>query len=247
MASRLHEWKEQQEYLDRMLHHVKSKYDHIDIRREYREHMEDMLDYYVESGMDEDTAKHTVLEEMGDADSLGRVLNEIHNPVVGWIWRVSRWVMVMVITVSVLNFLPMVIVTANGYFNGWDRIQTEGDLIYETEIGEKVTIDTQTMYFDHMKVYDTGESRKAKIYFVKRLHWDALGISHIPWGDGVIRDNLGNFYHASDSNPAGYIQSCVLYVREIEADAETLIVDYDRYGRKFYMEIPLCEKGEVAE
>ena len=92
MALRFHEWIE---YTKRMNSHVKFKFDHEAIRDEYLEHMEDMYEFYVGRGMDPDLAKSTVLEDMGDPDELGRVLNQIHNPVLGWIWRLSRWLMLM--------------------------------------------------------------------------------------------------------------------------------------------------------
>ena len=246
MASRLHEWKEQQEYLDRMLHHVKFKYDHIDIRREYREHMEDMLDYYVESGMDEDTAKHTVLEEMGDADSLGRVLNEIHNPAVGWIWRVSRWVVTVAVVLSVFPLGLMTFSTGWEVLCGYDEPETDSELSYEVDINTFGHVDNYHFFFDKLEMY---EDETAVLYYVQALNpLDRAAGWTWSWGYTEIRDGSGHVYRKETDNTGGgrLIEFRQMTVRIFSQKSEVFILDYDHAGRKIYVEVPLPAGKEAA-
>lgn len=245
MASRLHEWDEQREYLDRMLHHVKFKYDHIDIRREYREHMEDMLDYYVESGMDEDSAKHTVLAEMGDADSLGRVLNEIHNPVVGWIWRVSRWVMTVAVIAGILAalfYFPVFASTAWRFVTAYDSVKTEAVLLCEADIGERVRIDDVHLFFDKLEVYEDGT---AALYYVEwRNPLDRTVDWSFMWPEkNLIYDESGSTYYAvNDSSGGAFVDFRILTVKNFSVNAETFILDYQKNSRSVYLEVELQEE-----
>ena len=77
-------------YINAMLSQVKFRFDHKDIRAEYEEHMEDKLEFLMDCGMDEERAAREVLTEMGEPKSLVKALNEIHNPLLGWIWWVRR-------------------------------------------------------------------------------------------------------------------------------------------------------------
>ena len=150
MALRFHEWIE---YTKQMNSHVKFKFDHEAIRDEYLEHMEDMYEFYVGRGMDPDLAKSAVLEDMGDPDELGRVLNQIHNPVLGWIWRLSRWLVVLLIGVLICTHG---LDTYNGLFLNKTWSRQKADLAYTVDVDEKRVLDYRTVYFDRLEVYEDG-------------------------------------------------------------------------------------------
>ena len=55
----------------------------------YEDHVRDLerLDYPPE------LAKQRALEAMGDPEAIGRALDRVHKPWLGWLWRLSRWLM----------------------------------------------------------------------------------------------------------------------------------------------------------
>ena len=60
------------EYLNKVVSHVKFKYDRKEIKWELEEHMEDMYDDFISDGMNEEDAKKAVIDCMGDADEIGK-------------------------------------------------------------------------------------------------------------------------------------------------------------------------------
>ena len=145
MALRFHEWIE---YTNRMNSHVKFKFDHEAIRDEYLEHMEDMYEFYVGRGMDPDLAKSAVLEDMGDPDELGRVLNQIHNPVLGWIWRLSRWLIAFMVLLVIYPTVVLFGSSAISLIQDYRDLSVSAPLVQEIDIGALRTLDNEGYYFD---------------------------------------------------------------------------------------------------
>lgn len=259
MALRYHEWddfpwtqkmlewedfEEKDQWLAQMLQHVKFKYDHLEIRREYMEHMEDMYEFYVSRGMSADQAKSAVLADMGDPEDLGRVLNEIHHPLLGWVWRISKWAAVFLAVVSVLHLLLLGIHFMD-LFKGWDQLRfPEAVIVYQTDIDERVSVDNVTLRFVSLEEYEDGTIR---IYFTERFHLlDRALQKDFGMGAGMITDENGtpDLYH-THHHAGWFYKLCSITVHEFPEDAEKLILNYDRKGREFRLEIPLGN-GEVT-
>ncbi len=64
---------------------------------------------------------------------------------------------------------------------------------------------------------------------------------------GDIMNDLGNTYFAGSGYGGGGIRSkCRRTVRDFSKEADTLIIDYDYYNRKYRVEIPL-KVGDTNE
>ena len=235
MALRFHEWIE---YTNRMNSHVKFRFDHEAIRDEYLEHMEDMYEFYVGRGMDPDLAKSAVLEDMGDPDELGRVLNQIHNPVLGWIWRLSRWLVVLLILAVLYPGCVMFGNSAISLFKGYEEIETSSKLYYETDINKMRRMDHMFLFFDKLELYEDGT---AGLYYVQMYNpFDKAFQWHSEFSAPVYDENGTDYRSGVNWNiGGGYLRFNIIQVREFPLNAEMLILDYDRDGRKVYLEVPL--------
>lgn len=59
---------------------------------------------------------------------------------------------------------------------------------------------------------------------------------------GIITDNLGNTYFAgSGGDGSGIKPKCVRTLENFSNKADTLIISYDYYNRKYKVKIPLKE------
>ena len=66
------------------------------IRKELTNHYEDHVKDLQRIGYDEALAKTRALAAMGDAEEVGRGLDEAHKPWLGWLWEMSRYGVVLV-------------------------------------------------------------------------------------------------------------------------------------------------------
>lgn len=233
MESRYPEWNE---YTNRLISHVKFKFDHPEICREYLEHMEDMYEFYVGRGMDPDLAKSAVLEDMGDPDELGRVLNQIHNPVLGWIWRLSRWLVVL---------LAVVLIYVHGWntYDGlhlnktWSR-QTAG-LAYTVDVDEKRVLDYRTVYFDRLEVYEDGTALLHYTEWIRLVN--PMEAGHLHWYEAAFTGETGIDYNdvQFSTGRRGWIRRHVLEFKVTGDIGTVLKIDYDWNQCQFILEIPL--------
>lgn len=60
------------------------------IAKELRDHYEDSVKDFIRVGYDEKLAETRALTAMGDAEEVGRAMDEAHKPWLGWLWQVSR-------------------------------------------------------------------------------------------------------------------------------------------------------------
>ena len=234
------------EYTKEINRHVKFKYDHEEIRDEYLEHMEDMHEFYVGSGVDESLAKYQVLADMGDPEDLGRVLNEIHNPLLGWVWRMSRWLLILLIVLAIYPAIVMFGSSAICLVQPYEEISVSAPLVNEIDIREFRSLDNEVYYFDKLERYEDGT---VIIYWIAVANpFDRATIWHAYLPGGGFFDEKGNQYDASGqgSGNAGYAKKGVHTIKEFPKSAETLIYDFHNGSRRVYVEVPLGG-GKVVE
>lgn len=74
--------------------------DHKAIRRELLAHLEDGRADLERLGYARELAEQRTLEAMGDAVLVGSAMNRAHHPLLGWLWKVSRWLAVLLLTLA---------------------------------------------------------------------------------------------------------------------------------------------------
>lgn len=107
--------KSRAQWLDETLSHVRFRPDHPAIKRELTDHIQDRSDDFVSRGLSRGEADDRTLAAMGDPAEVGRLLDAAHKPLLGWLWKVSRWlvVLMLVVTVGILVF------GGSGAFSEW--------------------------------------------------------------------------------------------------------------------------------
>lgn len=80
-------------YVNQILREVYFSFDHKKIKKELLDHMEDLEIEFKETNLEK--RDELICQEMGDPTVIGKELNQIHNPWIGYLWFVSRILMVV--------------------------------------------------------------------------------------------------------------------------------------------------------
>ena len=86
---------ERYKWCEKVCGQVRFKPDHGSIRKELYSHMEDCCERLLASGLEQEAAEAAMLERMGDPEEVGRALDRVHKPWLGWLWKISRWLVIL--------------------------------------------------------------------------------------------------------------------------------------------------------
>ena len=88
-------------YIQEVTSCVQFRFDRRAIRQELLAHMEDLYEDLLSQDIDEEQAAQLTVDYMGDSMEVGKELNEVHHPLWGWIWLVTRWMARLCVVVLV--------------------------------------------------------------------------------------------------------------------------------------------------
>ena len=228
-------------FLENVLSYIKFPFVKDDIKFELESHILDRINYYIEQGYDSEEAEELSIRDMGDPKEIGILLNKQHNPFLGWILRITNGMVVLLITLGALFIIPILGVSL--FSKSPIKDIPKGDIVYKIDIDEKVKIDDTVIRFTNV-VYDKNGDMNIFYECYDTKFW-GMGWSSTAIGD--VMDDLGNTYFSgSGYSSAGIKSKCRRTVRDFSKEADTLIIDYDYYNRKYRVEIPL-KVGDTNE
>lgn len=82
------------DYIKNVLSQVSFVFEHQNIKRELMSHLLDLQEEYVSQDVQSSEIPKRVIEDMGDPVLIGKELNQIHHPLIAWLWWVSRLMVV---------------------------------------------------------------------------------------------------------------------------------------------------------
>ena len=80
-------------WCDKVTEQVRFRPDRETIRQELLAHLEDSAADWERRGETPKEAEQRALEAMGDPVAVGRALDQAHKPWLGWLWRLSQWML----------------------------------------------------------------------------------------------------------------------------------------------------------
>ena len=78
-------------WINAVCEQVRFRPDHRSIEFELRDHYEEHVRDLIRLGRPRELAEERALEAMGNAQEVGRALDKVHKPWLGWLWEVSRF------------------------------------------------------------------------------------------------------------------------------------------------------------
>ncbi len=186
-----------EEYLKQILSRVKFKYDHNYIYFELKNHMEDRYEDFITEGMDEEQAQKAVLNCMGNADEIGDELNQAHSPMLGWIWRILKDAMIILIILNILPVFSLVFTSVISVFDMY-RVKDDSPLVYTIDVNYKEKIYDTTYIIDKILYYEdnTLEIRYATWTnpFSDSIKWThSLGWNHVYTDEVEVSEGGGGW------------------------------------------------------
>lgn len=222
-------------YIEAILSYVKFSFDRSEIRTELKSHLLDRIEDYTEAGQAED-AEELAIAAMGNAEEIGLELNRQHKPLLGWLWLLSRLAVVLLIIVDLYVVGLPVLMSLFGHNPGKDI--EKANIVYNITVNKRVQLDDRVINFRNVIYEKDGDLTIIYNYYEARFwgaRWSLVNI-------GTISDNLGNqYFTGSDGSDGGIRPLGRRTVENFSGEADTLIIDYDQYNRKYRVEIPLKE------
>lgn len=243
---------------------VRFKPDRDKIWDELIAHIVDHVDDLVDSGLTEAEAEAQAVEAMGDPVTIGKQLDAIHKPWLGWLWKASRWLVLL------LALTALALAQINWY-----------DLFYDSNLGR---VDQEEFYHDTLSFAGVEESQLQDVwamgsleqldFTVDKVRWVPDGRFMLrfrvkqPWYDFVsepawicqrlyLEDETGNRWVDQNLNPDGKFDydmeygvwahardsrhswTYVLTMYGVPQDAPWLDLCYDYAGRRMTIRIDL--------
>lgn len=224
-----------EKFLKEVLSYVKFSLDRDDIKTELESHILEKADYYIEQGYDKEKAEELSINDMGDAKEIGIELNKQHNPILGWILCITNVMVRITIIFSVFVIGPLLVVPLfkTNLINNIEK----SNIVYKMNIDEKVKVDVTVIHFTNITYEKNGDLSFFYEYYDTGMWGDGYGSIGLI---GEITDNLGNIYPYGPSEMQGGIKNkCMQTIKNFSREADTLIISYDYYNRKYKVEIPL--------
>lgn len=91
-------------WCDTATRQVRFSWDRGDIAAELTAHYEDHVRDLERIGFDHDLALERALGAMGDVEEVGRALDRVHKPLLGWLWLGSKWGVLFFLLVTLCVF-----------------------------------------------------------------------------------------------------------------------------------------------
>lgn len=219
-------------FLKEVLSYIKFPFDRDKIKFELESHISDKIQSYFEQGYNIKEAEELAIKDMGDPKAIGIGLNKEHNPVIGWIWGITN--------IIVALFGAFTIYISAVYFLGFTSIPVQNipksDIVYQVDVSEKIKLDDKIIKFTKL-IYDKdGNMNIYYEYYTPKFWRSRWSLGRI----GEVSDNLGNIYRSYSGGSGGGLKTKNIQAyKNFSSEADTLIIDYDFYNRKYKVELPL--------
>lgn len=217
-------------FLKEVCKQIKYKKAHTDISEELRNHIQDRIYDYIDSGMDEKTAAEKAVEAMGDPIEIGKELNRLHKPYLGWALSIVNTLIIILGFFTAFMIIPSIF----SLFEPFGVIPGGNNVEYSVTINKKASIDDRTVV---MKKLVVGKNGSIYIRYDEYSKPFSLGWS---MSDFQIYDDKGNKYnYGGEAKGSVFITRHLIQIDNLKKDATSIILNYDFYNRKMRFEIPL--------
>jgi hypothetical protein len=151
---------------------VKFIVDHRSIKRELKSHINDLIEEHHWQSLSNVELDKRIMEEMGPPDEIGKELNKIHHPIIGYVWVITRVVFIVIVCLSLYNVYKSITLTSQSslsksdsnldiksvlYALGYTKDEELSNVKYrDWDIHEVVEIDNTILVFERILLLDNN-------------------------------------------------------------------------------------------
>lgn len=157
-------------YIKQVLKHVKFFVDHRSIKRELRSHINDLIEEHNWQSLSNEELNNRIMEEMGNPDDIGKELNKIHHPIIGYVWVITRAIFIVILCLSLYNVYKSLTLTSQSSLNKSDENLDIKSLLYA--IGDTKGEDLSNVKYRDWDIREIVEIDNTRIVFERVLLLD---------------------------------------------------------------------------
>lgn len=224
-----------EEFLKIVLSHIKFPFDRDDIKTELEDHILDKIEDYKNQGYDEVEAENLALKDMGNPKEIGLELNKEHNFIIGWLWKLTSYAVIILLLVNMIPVLFSLLGMVDSILSRHPiKDISKDNIAYHMKVDEKVQIDDSVIKVTDIIYEKNGQMNIGYYGYNKKIFGNAQV------GLGTFKDDLGNEYlTGSGTSSSGVITKGLRRLKYFSKEANLLIIEYDYYNRYYKIEIPL--------
>lgn len=158
--------KNRETFIKAMLSQVKNPFVRNSIRNEYMNHIQDLIENELESGLSLEEAEIQAINQLGDPLEIGQSLNQVHNPYFGWLRHITKVLFFILVVFVGVRLIPSYIdqVKMNEFTSKGDY--RESFQYFDTLDTKKIDVTTSIGNFDyHFQDILYTEDKRILIYF----------------------------------------------------------------------------------
>ena len=231
---------DKERFLQNILSHIKLPFDRKEIYNELANHIDDRIDDFIKEGFTREESTNKAIKAMGDATVIGKELNQMHNPLLGWLWKISDLFLKGISIIVILTILISIILSIN--LNPPLSYIEKNDIVYHLETSKQAKIDNTIIKITDL-VYDTN--RTLHIFF--KTYSDSIFINSWSFGNiGTISDEFGNEYFGGSASSGGVVSYHMIQLNDFPESSNTVNIVYDNYSRyyEFHFNLPTGDENE---
>lgn len=229
------------EFISRVLEEIKFRPDHKAIRQELLEHIEDETGWLCGQGMSKNEAEAQAVLSMGEPEAIGRELNQVHRPLIGWAWQLSRAALIVAAVVVIIsavlffkgNGQPCIYQSNGNDIMTYEDAAASGNLDTQKELdGESIVIGDTVLNFKSIATIkiDASFDDRSVVYLEMKPEGGEFRMNSAFVTEGFF-DDRGKAM-AKDGYMFYQRQDGAICVAFKNADTETEYIDvvYDMFG-----------------
>lgn len=187
-----------QEFLQSIRKQIHFVFDRDSIEKEYSDHLDDSIFDYMSEGYPREEAEQKAIEQMGDPIIIGKLLNQEHHPILGYLWVASKAVLGLLIIPAIIligtmgyDVFKLATPTTQDYGKQITRLDIDFDVL------------THDVTLDYL--YNIGPRK----YSITYRSWRNFEYSRTGWSSSFfsIEAENGHFLHSGGYNSSGIIGS----------------------------------------
>ena len=238
-----------------VLERVRFKPDRAAIASELTAHYEDHVYDLERVGYEWKIAKQRALAAMGDAEEVGRALDRVHKPWLGWLWKVSRWLL----AVTCLLLVWSVMICGLPDVGAWLRPSTILGSLSEDDgralaCPPDVKMGPYTLHTEEVRYAEGAAPREGKdslILSMTSTTWQfwlegpcLYGCLEAVDSNGVQYTSYRSPYISGSSPNTGHFRNAFwIQVDGIENNPEWIEITYKGAGWTIHVDLPGGEEG----
>lgn len=218
-----------QEYLRRVRKEIYFIFDRDAIEIELNQHIEDSMADLREEGFSLEEAERLATEQMGDAREVGKMLNQEHKPLLGYLWMFSNVLLIIVAIPALFTLLTA------GW--GFAKMITPAVLENSTEVyplAIELELPTHKLRLDNICANDEGN------YCITYRTWTKYNYSRSGWTSQIfyLENSSGDYFSGGGFVSSSFIghqgytdfewpEDNILYL--VCSNGKTIVIDLKEY------------------